>query len=395
MQEKSCVFMGAIPTGALFFMRLENAFLLSNKGDIIEIISQYDNLENDLIAWCRFKGENFQKKFSLKNNNSTYFAYILQKQSPTKFTKFNPNSTLSPIHQGLAPNGSSIELASPKYHFPLNNKNEIWGNNLEQIYEESKKMQWNATTDILWSEIPSLDSTLEFATAQIMTYLTENEFSALYIPSRFLAQISPFFTPIPLVLSSIIGDEGRHIESFVKRANATGLGVQYSTLTTQQSLYSLWNEKDYFKSSFLLHVMGEGTFIDLLRFLEKCFENLGDLQTAKLLNLARRDETRHVAYGMNHIKSTISQNPSKIAILKDAVFKRKNYLESQSDESSLLLESMAILAGGSETKISSGFESVLELKKKMEKNRTKRLMECGIDEDLARDLSRSHTPNFM
>ena len=54
MQEKSCVFMGAIPTGALFFMRLENAFLLSNKGDIIEIISQYDNLENDLIAWCRF-----------------------------------------------------------------------------------------------------------------------------------------------------------------------------------------------------------------------------------------------------------------------------------------------------------------------------------------------------
>ena len=98
---------------------------------------------------------------------------------------------------------------------------------------------------------------------------------------------------------------------------------------------------------------------------------------------------------MKHIKIIISQNPSKIAILKDAVFKRKNYLESQSDESSLLLESMAILAGGSETKISSGFESVLELKKKMEKNRTKRLMECGIDEDLARDLSRSHTPNFM
>lgn len=66
MQEKSCVFMGAIPTGALFFMRLENAFLLSNKGDIIEIISQYDNLENDLIAWCRFKGENFQKNFLLR-----------------------------------------------------------------------------------------------------------------------------------------------------------------------------------------------------------------------------------------------------------------------------------------------------------------------------------------
>ena len=395
MQQKSCVFMGNIQTGQLFFMRLENAFLLSQNGDIIEVISQYDNLENDLIAWCRFKGELFLKKIPLHNKNDSSFAYIMQKESPTKFATFDPNSLLSPPHQGLAPKGVSIELASPQYHFPLNNKNEIYAGNMEQLYEEAKKAQWNATTDINWSEIPAFEPKLEFAIAQIMTYLTENEFSALYIPSRFLAQISPFFTAVPLVLSSIIGDEGRHIESFIKRANATGLGVQYSTLTTQQSLYSLWEEKDYFKSSFLLHIMGEGTFIDLLKFLENCFESLGDLQSAKLLNLARRDEIRHVAYGMNHIRSAIAQNPAKIEILKEAVFRRKNYLDNQSDESSLLLESLAILYAKEEKKVSHGFEAVVNLKQKMEKNRTKRLMECGIDEELARELSRSHTPNFM
>ena len=56
---------------------------------------------------------------------------------------------------------------------------------------------------------------------------------------------------------------------------------------------------------------------------------------------------------------------------------------------------MAILRGGGEEHILRGFEEVLELKKKMEKNRTNRLIECGIDEELAIDLSKAHTPNFM
>lgn len=100
---------------------------------------------------------------------------------------------------------------------------------------------------------------------------------------------------------------------------------------------------------------------------------------------------------MNNVKHSISQNTAKIAALKEVVFARKNYLDAQSGESSLLLESMAILRGGGEESalISNGFEEVQELKKKMEKNRTKRLVECGIDEELALDLSRAHTPNFM
>lgn len=401
MAQKSCIFMGEIPIGAYFFMRLENALLLANQGDLIEIISDYDGLENDLCAWIAFKGEEFISKQIIdtsKNNSSKgNFCYILRKKSPCKFITFSSDAVLSPSHHGLAPNGVKVELASPEYHFDLNAKSEIWSSNLEQLYEEAKASQWNAQQAIKWAEMCHFNPDLEFAIAQIMTYLAENEFSALYVPSRFLAQISPFFTRVPLLLSSIIGDEARHIESFIKRANFTGLGVQYSTLTTQQSLYTLWNEKDYFKSSFLLHIMGEGTFIDLLKFLENAFLALGDEQSAKLLELARRDEIRHVAYGMNHIKNSLLENPAKVNVLKEAVFRRKNYLDSQSDESSLLLESLAVLyGGGNESRqILKGFEAVMDLKKKMERNRTKRLVECGIDEDLARDLSKAHTPNFM
>ena len=141
--------------------------------------------------------------------------------------------------------------------------------------------------------------------------------------------------------------------------------------------------------------MGEGTFIDLLKFLEDGFRDLGDEPSAKMLSLARKDEARHVSYGMGNVKHTLAINPAKVSALKDVVFRRKNYLDSQSAESSLLLESMAVLKGGGKERIAQGFDEVMELKAKMERNRTRRLVECGIDEDLAVDLSKAHTPNFM
>lgn len=385
--------MNDLPPQSLFFMRLENAFLRSPQGSLIEIVSDLDNLENDLNVWCRFKGELFLHKQTTHQGKGG-FLYVCQKLSQTRFSTFD-NAHVAPDRQGLAPYGVSIESASPDYHFNIQHDNDIFSPQAENLYEEAKKMQWNASNDIKWQEIPPFSPDLQFAIAQIMTYLSENELSALYIPSRFLSTISPYFTTTPLLLSSIIGDEARHIESFLKRANATGLGVQYSTLTTQQSLYSLYKQKDYFTSSFLLHIMGEGTFIDLLNFLQESFKALGDEASAHLLYLAKRDEARHVAFGQSNVKHVIANNPDKIAVLKNVVFERKNYLDSHSGESSLLLESMAILRGGGEGYISRGFEEVILLKKKMEKNRTKRLVECGIDEELAWDLSKAHTPNFM
>ena len=40
-------------------------------------------------------------------------------------------------------------------------------------------------------------------------------------------------------------------------------------------------------------------------------------------------------------------------------------------------------------------ELVSELKNQMHENRVQRLTEIGIDEDLAVDISKKHTPNFM
>lgn len=227
-----------------------------------------------------------------------------------------------------------------------------------------------------------------------MTYLVENEFSALYIPAKFISRIDPYYMEVPLFLSSLINDEARHIEAFTKRANANGGGFLYSNEVTQRSLFSLFQEDDYIKSSFLLHVMGEGTFVDLLGFIEK---HMPDEATKKLIRLAKRDEMRHVAYGVEHIKSAIAHNPKRINTLKESAFNRKKHMDEVSSESSLLIESLAILAGGSDEPEAyrRGFDLVEELKQKMNANRVKRLVAVGIDEDLAQEISQSHTPNFM
>lgn len=385
------ILLGDMALGKAFFLRLENAFLLAQKGDIIEILSDFDNLESDLSAWCVFKGEIFLQKKALKNT----YSYYLQKQSMPKFLKpITSIEDIAPFEVGLAPRGVSIELGVPHYNFELSSKENVWSKNVSKLYEEAKSAQWNATNDIEWSNIGQYSPAYERALAQIMTYLIENEFSALYIPSYFLNRISPYYMEVPLFLASVIGDEARHIEVFFKRAKATGLGILHSTTTTQQSLYTLFREKDYVKSSFLLHIMGEGTFIDLLAFLEKYAK---DMPTKKIFNLARIDESRHVAYGMAHIKSALSANPNKINLLKNAVFARKDYLDELSGESSLLIESLAIYAGGDDSvsAYKRGFELVEELKAKMQINRTQRLVACGIDEDLAIEMSKAHTPNFM
>lgn len=388
------IFLGDIPIGKSFFFRIENSLLISNKDDIIEVVSFFDNLEDDLKSYCVFKGETF---FDKKKNKELY-SYYIKKKSNNSFPKFDSDKaelySYPTSNIGLAPRNSVPENGSPDYGFDLNYKEDIWNNNITKLYEDTKKSQWNSSVDIDWNEIPNYDEDMEFAIVQIMTYLTENEFSALYVPSKFISRVSPYFYEVPLFLSSLMNDEARHIDAFIRRANINGMGVQYSSIITQNSLYTLYRENNYLKSSFLLHIMGEGTFVDLLNFLEKYTQ---DEATKKLLRLVRIDESRHVAYGMNHIKQVLKYNPKKVNILKEAVFKRKEYLDELNGESTLLIESMAFLAGGgtSYNQYRNGMELIAELKEKMHSNRVQRLVDIGIDEDLAVDISKRHTPNFM
>src|SRR5205085_9622648 len=128
--------------------------------------------------------------------------------------------------------------------------------------------QWDASRDIPWNKVKQHPPELDAAIRQIMTFLAENELSALYLPSTFISRIHPAYVEVAMFLATQLNDEARHIDVFLKRANLAA-GIAVSSVPTSRSLLSLLELQDFSESAFLLSVLGEGTFLDLLSFIER------------------------------------------------------------------------------------------------------------------------------
>ena len=94
-----------------------------------------------------------------------------------------------------------------------------------------------------------------------MTYLIENENAALLVPARFLGQVHPHFREVMQLLAIQVADEARHVEVFTRRALLKRRRMGLSTVGGQASLKTLFDEPDFALASFLLSVLGEGTFL--------------------------------------------------------------------------------------------------------------------------------------
>ena len=134
-----------------------------------------------------------------------------------------------------------------------------------------------------WSAAARLPAEVERAVVQLMTYLVENEQAALIIPARLLGRIHPHFREVMQLLAAQAADEARHVEVFTRRAQLSGGPLGTSSAGGRASLQTLLDEPDFTTASFLLSVLGEGTFVDLLRFLH---EHAPDPVTADVTRLA-------------------------------------------------------------------------------------------------------------
>ncbi len=128
-----------------------------------------------------------------------------------------------------------------------------------------------------------------------MTYLVENEQAALLVPARFLGRIHPHFREVMALLAVQVADEARHVEVFTRRAMLRGGPMGTSGVGGRSSLQTLLDEPDFPAASLLLSVLGEGTFLNLLSFLE---QHAPDPVTRRISHLALQDESRHVAFGI-------------------------------------------------------------------------------------------------
>ena len=405
---------GDLDAGSVLLL-VRNAVARLQAGEVLEVRATDDGVGQEVAAWCRLNRCELVTGLDTGVEN----AYLVRKgegaarwDTPDWGMRLpvRPGRGIdirdwfvgrvgevpeeAPTYWGFVPRGAVPEKGMPDYPYVLNRKDDVWADNIASLYEQAKAQQWNASLDIAWDEIPALPDDLERSVCQIMTFLAENEYAALYIPAKFLPRINAQYVEPVMFLATIINDEARHIEAFTKRALANGGGLQFSSNLTEWSLMSLLVQEDYFRSSFLLHVLGEGTFLDLLAYIE---EHAPDPVTADIVRKARADEGRHVAYGVAHVKRHLAKEPTLADELVAAAEERSSVLQATTGTNPPVLEALTILGGGgsSPDQIRAGTAAVRELHRSMDEYRTRRMLQIGLDRPTAEKISQLHTANFM
>ena len=372
--------------GAAVLLRRGLAHL--SVGERAEVRGAASDLREMLPLWCRKEGHR------LASGRSG--AYFLERgaDGPLLTPTEGEVRAVADPSWGLAPRGAQVETGAPKFSFTIRQKREVWAERLTSIYKQAVANQWSAARDIPWADIPHLPEPVEDAVCQIMTFLTENEFAALYVPARFIPRIHPHYREVVEVLALQIVDEARHAETFTRRAEAGGRGLGVTAVSGQLSLQTLLEEPDFTTATFLLCVMGEGTFLTLLKFLEA---HAPDTVTATIAGLAHRDEARHVAFGTEHLRYVLHHEPERQSSFATAVEHRSRMLASISGLSPYVHDALVIYAGGGilPQQIRLGAQRVATLHRDMDGQRRERLRSLGFGEAAAEQMSAYHTKNFM
>ncbi|MDE3203163.1 MAG: ferritin-like domain-containing protein [Acidobacteriota bacterium] len=295
---------------------------------------------------------------------------------------------------GLAARGALVEAGGPPLPgADLDRRDVIWSEQAARLYAQAAANQWDPATVVDWAR-PDLPDDVEAAVVQTMTYLVENEQAALMVPARFLGRIHPHFREAAAFLATQVADEARHVEVFTRRAGLSGGPPGLSGAGGRASLQSLLDEPDWANASFLLSVLGEGSFLALLSFLER---HGPDPVTSRLARVVLADEARHVAFAMGHLSEHVTRRPSDRDRLRAALERRHDALAATAGLAPAVHDSLVVLAAGSwePSAIASGWDAVAALQAEMDTGRRRRLVHLGFDDRQAAELSLLHTRNFM
>lgn len=298
-----------------------------------------------------------------------------------------------PPSWGLAARGALVERGGPSPVFDLADSAMVWSELAPRLYAQAAASQWDPATAIDWTAPPP-PADVELAVVQVMTFLIENEQAALTVPARFLGRIHPHFREVVQLLAVQVADEARHVEVFTRRALLHGHQLGTSGVGGRASLASLLDEPDFALATFLLSVLGEGSFLSLLSFIER---HAPDPVTARVAHLVLQDESRHVAFGMAHLQRTVEDDPGLRDRMRAAVKRRHDALAATSGLNEDTFDALVVLAAGSwePGAIASGYGHVEALLVDMEDGRRRRLARLGFSVREASELAALHTRNFM
>jgi hypothetical protein len=381
---------------------VKRALRKSAPGEVVTVAGTTPALDVDLRAWCRAEGHGYEWKAAggnghaviVNGGNEAARWSGAQRAGEANATRDGAVVAHPPRRWGLAARGAMVEAGAPEFDFHLVDKSEVWADDAARLYARAVAAQWDPETAVPWNTPFELDADVEDAVVQIMTYLIENETAALIIPSRFIAQLHPHFREVMQLLAVQAADEARHIEVFTRRALLRRQQLGLSTSGGQASLKTIVDEPEFAIAAFLLSVLGEGTFLSLLWFIE---QNAPDPVTATVARLAAQDEARHVAFGVAHLRQHLASDPGLRPRLADAVRRRHEALRHTAGLNSEVFDALVLIAAGSWSPddLRAGHARVMALTRDMDEGRQKHLLRLGFGEAEAAELSGLHTRNFM
>jgi len=404
---------GALPIGGGLLALLRPALNELEAGGMLAVLSSAPTVREDLPSWCRAERHEYLGVETIADGIDRHLIargeFSVPPATDETRGRLEPRDgkltasdvlAIAPLPEigdpatGFAPRGAKVEPAGPAYPFTLNERTHVAPPEIAKLYDQAVANQWDATSDIPWHKVEPLPFPAARALAQVMTFLAENELSALYVPARFIPRIHPVYAEVAMFLATQLADEARHIDVFLKRARLCGVGLGISSVTTSRSLLSLMQTEDFTEAAFLLSVLGEGTFLDLLSFIER---HAPDQPTAELVRRAKNDESRHVHFGLAHVRYGLMNDPGLYDRLEAAVRKRAASLHGISGVPAPVHDALTILAAGSTEPhaVARGYEAFRELLETMHTSRIRRLEHAGFTPQQAVTISELHTPNFM
>lgn len=275
--------------------------------------------------------------------------------------------------QTMKPRGAVARVGVPHIGYTLQ-KNDVWSKNATLLYEEAVQRQWSSATDIPWDKLEPLPDEVERAMSQLCTFLTEVEFIAGDTPAQWLPMVSNDHYEIKLYIATQIMDEARHLDVFRKRALANGGGLMSGG--PGSGLRSIISARDFTEMSAIMHIIGEGFIQTLFRSGELLSHNEAE---KSMFRLALQDESRHVAFGVMHMKHILETQPER----REEIH---SYLDAGEEifagtgvtATGGSMESLAILLGGGIDKMDEGMSTLLAVRKRQVNEYMHRLTVAGL-----------------
>ncbi len=267
-------------------------------------------------------------------------------------------------------------------NYSVTSKQDVWLKNAAGLYEEALQRQWSSATDIPWETIKPLPDDVERAVGQFNTFLSDVEFGAGDVPGKWVARTSPDYQEPRLFLITQIADEARHLDVFRKRALANGGGLLLSTYDpTVGGIVSLDHSRDFSEMSAKLHIMTEGPVLTIFRVGEMIAYNDAE---KRMYRLAAQDESRHVAFGVMHMRYIGETQPKRREEIECYLDEGEDHLlygdHAAGEEGNTSTESMAILLGGGKDKFDEGMRMLMAINRRQMKEYIQRVHSAGFSD---------------